>query len=180
MPGNGTSFDKLRIKAYLADAEGAEVITVLNANPHIIGVPSISHTKDANGNDLVRVTVQITDRGVNDIHAVWVEWSDGVRLGSSQYQPAQTCVVGGPAKTFVVERVVNPTVRPLPFTITVRDDDLGVATFAMESLDLALNNDDDNHNNTIDMNERGVHGGVQSRWDGKSQGIRTALMLAKR
>ncbi len=156
-PGNGTASDNLRIKVYLADVEATRQIPVLNANPHIVGLPSIGFAKDADGNDVVRVTVQVTDRGIHDVHTVWLEWPNGVRVGGSQFQPTHTCG-GHPSKTFVVDRVINQTVRPLPLTIKVVDDDLGVATFAMESLDLALNNDDDNQNNTIDMNERGVQG----------------------
>ena len=126
-PGNGTSSDKLTIRAGYGTAVKSFELTVRNVAPRIIGTPSFSIGKDASGTPVARVIVTIADVGIHDNHTVKVKWSDGNSNSTLYFLNTNNTCGPGADRIVTVERRLAPGMSVYPVEVLVTDDDLSPA-----------------------------------------------------
>ena len=152
-PGNGTSQDRLTIRAeFVADVKEKNV-EVKNVEPDLVGVPSVFY-HESNGERFAVVSFAVTDPGMNDVHTATLTWSDDVVTEGSGFIRAYTCSY---VFTKIFSRTVLPGVQVSIKSLVVRDDDLGVTRRFRENLELDANDDDDNLNLQEDLSDSGFN-----------------------
>ena len=152
-PGNGTSQDRLKIRAEFVDDVKEKNVEVKNVEPDLLGVPSVYY-HESNGERLAVVSLSVIDPGVNDVHTATLTWSDDVVTVSSGFTKSYTCSY---VFTKIISRTVLPGVQVSIKSLVVRDDDLGFTRRFRENLELDANDDDDNLNLREDLSDNGFN-----------------------
>jgi len=153
-PGNGTPDDEVNIVINFAGVTAARTVTVVNVAPIWHTRPTITKTALPENQWLIRVAAEVFDPGVRDELTFVGQWGDGVTTTwASNAQPANANLV----REVHLERVVSDlaSVELLPLSLAIYDDDTGHSKFTFQTLDVTLNDDDDNENGIKDKLEPG-------------------------
>ncbi|MCA9159763.1 MAG: hypothetical protein KDA72_15620, partial [Planctomycetales bacterium] len=164
-PGNGTPTDKLIIRASYGSVVETKELTIKNLPPRFIAQPTFSVGKDTAGNSVARVSVQLADIGLVDVHTASVKWSDGIVTATQNFATIDNSCGPVRGRYATVERKLEPGQYVFPVEVRIADDD-HVATaddaqlpsVKMLRLDLPLNDDDDNQSDKPDLAESLVSG----------------------
>lgn len=164
-PGNGTPTDKLTIRAAYGNVVATKDLTIKNLPPRYIAQPTFSVGKDAAGNSVARVGVQIADIGLVDVHTASVKWSDGIVTATQNFATIDNSCGPVRGRHATVERRLEPGQYAYPVEVRIADDDHAATaddaqlpSVKMLRLDLPLNDDDDNQSYKPDLAERLVSG----------------------
>ena len=163
-PGNGRPSDAITITvtATLAGSViGTELrhATAVNVPHGFKAAPVVSIVEGVD--TTIRVTAKVYDAGQRDKHRLEVTWGDGTITTGNWHNASATEVV--------VDRIV-PQGNPIPnlynATFQLLDDDADSVDFLMHSLDVRLNDDDDDLNYQLDrLDDPGPGVGVSAEDD---------------
>ncbi len=156
-PGNEDPTDNITVNADFAGDSKSTDVEVKNISPVILSEPIFSYYPGPNGSTLAKVGISFLDQGSHDLHRIKVTWGDGVvseTLNYVRYEADENC---GGQYSGTVERTVQPGSELLPLTVEVIDDDAGRGSRTVSKMDIGINNDDDNANNSEDLFDRGFN-----------------------
>jgi hypothetical protein len=148
--GNGTRKDEYKIELEFVNDRETETITVENVPPKIASsVPTVKGGVDELGRRYTDVSIARSDPGLKDQHRLSIELENGDRLVGQWHDNHEGCNGSLLTQRFYVAAV------PLPYTLILEDDDLGVDERKINLFQVLLNNDDDDSNDRQDLFDSG-------------------------
>ncbi len=155
-PGDQLPVNQMRVEAKLGNnAPITQFAEVRNLPPQFNARPTLTMEMNANNQSVAVFTASIKDDGGLDSHQLTVSWPDGVSVTTNDTVNELDPEIGPVFQKPIQLRYVIPESRSslLPLTLTIRDDDTGEATYQMSTVDVGVNDDDDNESGIKDLAE---------------------------
>src|SRR5690606_5037843 len=122
-PGNGTSSDKLTIRATYGSVVRTFDVKIKNVQPQFVAAPVFWLGTVAAGTPIARVTGQLGDDGRVDVHTASVKWSGGKTTTTKDSVSFSLGCGPEAGRKAILDRELEAGGRVYPVEVRIADDD---------------------------------------------------------